>query len=209
MRGKKKRRVSVRHISPRWSRVLNSERRATSGWDPPLRASLPSLCRPPPSTFPSSRVRFVCYERQLRRHASKQIRSYRLLRFVSSDLHVKGTLSCAFPRSLLHQLERAEIREMACRMAIRCSPTPICHDCSSSTMLIPETWTYIRFNSIGIWPFLFLSYFPTATFDTMRLLRITLRPRLQLIKRSGMRASTHLGCDRGIVEVRTISRSGR
>lgn len=89
---------------------------------------------PPPSTFPSSRVRFVCYERQLRRHASKQIRSYRLLRFVSSDLHVKGTLSCAFPRSLLHQLERAEIREMACRMAIRCSPTPICHDCSSSIL---------------------------------------------------------------------------
>lgn len=40
MRGKKKRRVSVRHISPRWSRVLNSEQRATSGWDPPLRASL-------------------------------------------------------------------------------------------------------------------------------------------------------------------------
>lgn len=51
MRGKKKRRVSVRHISPRWSRVLNSERRATSGWDPPLRASLPSLCRPPPPSI--------------------------------------------------------------------------------------------------------------------------------------------------------------
>lgn len=48
MRGKKKRRVSVRHISPRWSRVLNSERRATSGWDPPLRASLPSLYLPSP-----------------------------------------------------------------------------------------------------------------------------------------------------------------
>lgn len=207
MRGKKKRRVSVRHISPRWSRVLSGGPLVggTLRFVPLYLLSADPL--PPPSTFPSSRVRFVCYERQLRRHASKQIRSYRLLRFVSSDLHVKGTLSCAFPRSLLHQLERAEIREMACRMAIRCSPTPICHDCSSSTMLIPETWTYIRFNSIGIWPFLFLSYFPTATFDTMRLLRITLRPRLRLIKRSGM--STHLGYDRGIVEVRTISRSGR
>lgn len=160
---------------------------------------------PPPSTFPSSRVRFVCYERQLRRHASKQIRSYRLLRFVSSDLHVKGTLSCAFPRSLLHQLERAEIREMACRMAIRCSPTPICHDCSSSTMFIPENDIY----SFQFDRYLAISYFPTATFDTMRLLRITLRPRLRLIKRSGMRASTHLGYDRGIVEVRAISRSGR
>lgn len=142
MRGKKKRRVSVRHISPRWSRVLSGGPLVggTLCFVPLYLLSADPL--PPPSTFPSSRVRFVCYERQLRRHASKQIRSYRLLRFVSSDLHVKGTLSCAFPRSLLHQLERAEIREMACRMAIRCSPTPICHDCSSSTMFIPENDIY-------------------------------------------------------------------
>lgn len=114
---------------------------------------------PPPSTFPSSRVRFVCYERQLRRHASKQIRSYRLLRFVSSDLHVKGTLSCAFPRSLLHQLERAEIREMACRMAIRCSPTPICHDVLLRLCSFPKRGhIFVSIRSVSGHFFFFLTF---------------------------------------------------
>lgn len=40
----KKRRVSVRHISPRWSRVPDSwGRGSASGWDFPLRASLTKL----------------------------------------------------------------------------------------------------------------------------------------------------------------------
>lgn len=66
---------------------------------------------------------------------------------------------------------------------------------------------FVSIRSVSDHFFFFLTFQFTATFGTMRLLRITLRPRLRLIKRSEM--STHLGYDRGIVEVRAISRSGR
>lgn len=206
MRGKKKRRVSVRHISPRWSRVLNSERRATSGWDPPLRAfSLPTPSPLHPPFHPLESVSCATNDSYAAMPLSKFDRTAFSVSFRPTCTSREPSLAPFHARSSTswNGLKLGKWR------AIRCSPTPICHDCSSSTMLIPETWTYIRFNSIGIWSFLFLSYFPTATFDTMntRLLRITLRPRLRLIKRSEM--STHLGYDRGIVEVRAISRSGR
>ena len=117
MRGKKKRRVSVRHISPRWSRVLNSERRATSGWDPPLRAfSLPSPIPSPPPFFlhppfhpPLESVSCATNDSYAAMPLSKFDRNRLLsvLSFVSSDLHVKGNpllrlSTLALPRLHLH-----------------------------------------------------------------------------------------------------------
>ena len=159
MRGKKKRRVSVRHISPRWSRVLNSERRATSGWDPPLRAfSLPSPIPSPPPFFlhppfhpPLESVSCATNDSYAAMPLSKFDRNRLLsvLSFVSSDLHVKGNPLLRL--STLNTLERADFFANLPRLLFL------------DFIFIRGRDIYLKFH----FSFSFFFHFP-STFDTRR-----------------------------------------